>query len=130
MWALEHLFKSRQIYIMRYPTTAATTATIIPAITSLIKCTPETTRTTARAIDTNRKITPNQLHGEINKNVIAIIVAEKTCLLGNDCPFVSFFITGGTSNVSYGLGLFIHLRNKDKSTKLIPGTSNALVKLK
>mgnify|MGYP003299460126 CR=1 FL=1 len=87
-------------YIIKYPKTAATTATTIPAITSLIKCTPDTTRTTASAIDTIKKITPNQLQGDISKNVIAIIVAENTCLLGKECPLVSFFITGGTPNFS------------------------------
>ena len=67
--SMQPYHKPAFLYNIKYPKTAAKTATTIPAITSLIKCTPETTRTIARAKDTNKKITPNQLQGDINKNV-------------------------------------------------------------
>jgi hypothetical protein len=71
-----------------------------------------------------KKITPNTKNGECRRNVIAIMVAENTCLLGKDSPFVSFFMTGGISNNSYGLGRFMILRKIDSSKKLTAGTKS------
>ena len=92
---------------MKNPMYAARNAMRIPAITSLMKCTPDTTRTTARRKEIHKNVTPNQVQGDIHKKVIAMMVAENTCLLGKDCPFVSFLMTGGSSNTSYGLFLLI-----------------------
>ena len=73
--------------------------------TSLIKCTPDITRTQAMiAARTASKMPVNhkgEAAGEQIKTVNAIINAEKTCLLGNDLPSVSFGMTGGISNFSY-----------------------------
>ena len=58
------------------------------------------------------------------KTVNAIINAEKTCLLGKDLPRVSFGMTGGISNFSYGRGLFtIYL----KTDTAIKPTSGAMI---
>lgn len=74
--------------------------------TSLIKCTPDITRTQAMiAARTASKMPMNhkgEAAGEHIKTVNAIINAEKTCLLGKDLPWVSFVMTGGISNFSYG----------------------------
>ena len=70
--------------------------------TSLIKCTPDITRTQAMiAARTASKMPVNhkgEAEGEHIKTVNAIINAEKTCLLGKDLPWVSFGMTGGISN--------------------------------
>ena len=67
--------------------------------TSLIKCTPDITRTQAMiAARTASKMPVNhkgEAAGEHIKTVNAIINAEKTCLLGKDLPRVSFGMTGG-----------------------------------
>ncbi len=87
--------------------------------TSLIKCTPDITRTqamiaarTASAMPVNHK---GEAAGEHIKTVNAIINAEKTCLLGKDLPCVSFGMTGGISNFSYGRGLFTKYLKTDTS---------------
>lgn len=96
--------------------------------TSLIKCTPDITRTqamiaarTASTMPVNHK---GEAAGEHIKTVNAIINAEKTCLLGKDLPGVSFGMTGGISNFSYGRGLFtIYL----KTDTAIKPTSGAMI---
>ena len=91
--------------------------------TSLIKCTPDITRTQAMiaAMPVNHK---GEAAGEQIKTVNAIINAEKTCLLGKDLPWVSFGMTGGISNFSYGRGLFtIYL----KTDTAIKPTSGAMI---
>lgn len=96
--------------------------------TSLIKCTPDITRTqamiaarTASKMPMNHKGEPA---GEQIKTVNAIINAEKTCLLGKDLPCVSFGITGGISNFSYGRGLFTIYLKTDTEVK---PTSGAMI---
>ena len=93
--------------------------------TSLIKCTPDITRTqamiaarTASAMPVNHK---GEAAGEHIKTVNAIINAEKTCLLGKDLPWVSFGMTGGISNFSYGRGLFTIYLKTDTAIKPISG---------
>ena len=113
---------------MKNPMYAAKNATKIPAMTSLMKCTPDMTRTTARIKESIKKKTPIHCQGDTHKNVIAMMVAENTCLLGNDFPFVSFFMIGKTSNTSYGLFLLMRYRLMDNSTKLIAGTKTARIK--
>lgn len=94
--------------------------------TSLIKCTPDITRTQAMiAARTVSKMPMNQKGepaGEQIKTVNAIINAEKTCLLGKDLPCVSFGITGGISNLSYGRGLFTIYLKTDTEVKPTSGT--------
>ena len=53
---------------------------------------------------------------------------ENTCLLGNDFPFVSFFITDDFSKTSYGLGALIILRIAVKTLNEINGTNIPLKK--
>lgn len=60
--------------------------------------------------------------GEQIKIVNAIINAEKTCLLGKDLPCVSFEMTGGISNFSYGRGLFTIYLKTDTAIKPTSGT--------
>lgn len=94
--------------------------------TSLIKCTPDITRTQAMiAARTASKMPMNQngeAAGEQIKTVNAIINAEKTCLLGKDLPCVSFGMTGGISNLSYGRGLFTIYLKTDIEVKPTSGT--------
>ena len=94
--------------------------------TSLIKCTPDITRTQAMiAARTVSKMPMNhkgEATGEQIKTVNAIINAEKTCLLGKDLPCVSFGITGGISNLSYGRGLFTIYLKTDTEVKPTSGT--------
>ena len=89
--------------------------------TSLIKCTPDITRTQAMiAARTASKMPVNhkgEAAGEHIKTVNAIINAEKTCLLGKDLPRVSFGMTGGISNFSYGRGLFMIYLKTDTAIK-------------
>ena len=76
---------------------------------------------TASAMPVNHK---GEAAGEHIKTVNAIINAEKTCLLGKDLPCVSFGMTGGISNFSYGRGLFtIYL----KTDSAIKPTSGAMI---
>ena len=98
--------------------------------TSLIKCTPDITRTQAMiAARTASKMPMNhkgEAAGEQIKTVNAIINAEKTCLLGKDLPWVSFVMTGGILNFSYGRGLFtIYL----KTDTAIKPTSGAMIEI-
>ena len=64
--------------------------------TSLIKCTPDITRTQAMiAARTASKMPVNhkgEAAGEHIKTVNAIINAEKTCLLGKDRRHIKFFV--------------------------------------
>lgn len=89
--------------------------------TSLIKCTPDITRTqamiTARTVSTMPMNHKGEAAGEHIKTVNAIINAEKTCLLGKDLPWVSFGMTGGISNFSYGRGLFTIYLKTDTAIK-------------
>ena len=57
--------------------------------------------------------------------VKAIIKAEKTCLLGNDLPWVSFGMTGGRSNFSYGRGRLTRYLNTDTTMKPSRGAITA-----
>lgn len=94
--------------------------------TSLIKCTPDITRTQAMiAARTVSKMPMKQKGdpaGEQIKTVNEIINAEKTCLLGNDLPCVSFGMTGGISNFSYGRGRFTIYLKTDTEVKPTSGT--------
>lgn len=94
--------------------------------TSLIKCTPDITRTQAMiAARTVSKMPMKQKGdpaGEQIKTVNEIINAEKTCLLGNDLPCVSFGMTGGISNLSYGRGRFTIYLKTDTEVKPTSGT--------
>lgn len=76
---------------------------------------------TASKMPVNHK---GEAEGEHIKTVNALINAEKTCLLGKDLPRVSFGMTGGISNFSYGRGLFmIYL----KTDTVIKPTNGAMI---
>lgn len=86
--------------------------------TSLIKCTPDITRTQAMIAASKMPVNhKGEAAGEHIKTVNAIINAEKTCLLGKDLPRVSFGMTGGISNFSYGRGLFMIYLKTDTAIK-------------
>lgn len=93
--------------------------------TSLIKCTPDITRTqamiAARIVSKMPVNHKSEATGEQIKIVNAIINAEKTCLLGKDLPSVSFGMTGGRSNFSYGRGLFTIYLKTDTAIKPASG---------
>jgi len=73
---------------------------------------------TASKMPVNHK---GEAAGEHIKTVNAIINAEKTCLLGKDLPWVSFVMTGGISNFSYGRGLFTIYLKTDTAIKPTSG---------
>ena len=92
--------------------------------TSLIKCTPDITRTQAMIAARTESKMPMNHKGEAAGEHIKTVNAEKTCLLGKDLPWVSFGMTGGISNFSYGRGLFtIYL----KTDTAIKPTSGAMI---
>lgn len=116
-----HHYRKKTVTI--YASMAAKTKA--PTI-SLIKCTPDITRTQAMiAARTVSKMPMNhkgEPAGEQIKTVNEIINAEKTCLLGKDLPCVSFGMTGGISNLSYGRGLFTIYLKTDTEVKPTSGT--------
>ena len=85
--------------------------------TSLIKCTPDITRTQAMIAARTASKMPVNHKGEAAGEHIKTINAEKTCLLGKDLPRVSFGMTGGISNFSYGRGLFMIYLKTDTAIK-------------
>ena len=96
--------------------------------TSLIKCTPDITRTqamiAARTVSTMPMNHTGEAAGDHIKPVTAMINADQTSLRGNDLPRVSFGMTGVISNFSYGRGLFtIYL----KTDTAIKPTSGAMI---
>lgn len=64
--------------------------------------------------------------GHTNQNVNAITAAENTCRLGQECPFVSFGITDGSSNISYGRFRLIQARTTVTIINPSSGTQMAL----
>ncbi|MCI6858149.1 MAG: hypothetical protein MR867_02485 [Eubacterium sp.] len=63
-----------------------------PATTSERKCTPPITRMAARKKPARKRTIPAGFMRLSHK--VAIKNMENTCLLGKECPFVSFLISG------------------------------------
>ncbi len=101
---------------------------MMPAQTSLIKCTPIITRTAAKSTDSAAITTPSAGNGDQSQKVAEIATALNTCLLGNDFPFVSFSMRGLISYNSYGRFRLTKYRNTDSMINPSNGTTIARYK--